>query len=257
MTESNVNPQHKRFNGAVWYEKAQGDVLTLVGAGGIGSWLSLYLYSSGAEIFLYDSDLFETHNSSGQLFFHKDVTKPKPEAVKNLCKAVRTSESSFRNINEHFKEDSMVCKRMFVGTDSFSSRKLCFERWKQVHGNDPEAIYIDGRLSFSKIQIFTVRGGTPEVEGYLNTVFNDDDFPEAECALKQNTAIAAKIGTFMWDKYVNHLTNLQAGEQIGNPNLVVADVSFYFEYDSTSGRGRKCKTYEDYGNVFDRPKLQD
>ena len=79
--------RHSRFKGAEWYSEDLENYRILVGgAGGIGSWLTYFLYKIGLNITIVDSDRVEEHNLGGQLLSGFDLGKYKTEAVANMLK---------------------------------------------------------------------------------------------------------------------------------------------------------------------------
>lgn len=66
--------------------------MTIVGCGALGSHLAECLARLGISKFkLIDDDIVSTHNIANQMFFAKDIKRPKVEAVKDLILAINPS----------------------------------------------------------------------------------------------------------------------------------------------------------------------
>lgn len=210
---------HNRFKGATWFNYPSKNVF-VGGAGGIGSWLTLFLSRATFNVLLADYDHFEAHNLSGQ-FFNKDlVGYSKAEAVRESVK--HFSYTTISTISLKIDSETVIDdKFVFSAFDNMEARKSLFECWKRVAENDPSAIFIDGRLEMEQLQIFCV---TPSrIKDYEKTLFEDSEIEEAACTMKQTSHVAAMIGSLMTGFFTNHISNLVIGEEI-------REVPFFFEF---------------------------
>lgn len=57
-----VDAKYTRFKGADWFSWLYRRPVLLGGAGGIGSWVSMFLSRLGCHIYIYDFDIFERIN---------------------------------------------------------------------------------------------------------------------------------------------------------------------------------------------------
>ena len=102
----------------------------VVGAGGLGCPLILYLaYSGVGNIGIVDDDKVELSNLSRQILFtKKDIGKYKTSVSKNIIKKINNKintkifnkKITFKNINKIAKNYQIICD----GTDNFKSRFL-------------------------------------------------------------------------------------------------------------------------------------
>lgn len=205
-TEARFN----RFKDVEWFPKQETTVL-IGGAGGIGSWLTLLLTRAGFFPAVYDFDVYETHNMAGQLCKASDNGKFKVEALAHTV-AEFCDGFQIYTLNEMYTDKSMTDKFVFAGFDNMAGRSVLFEKWKSKYGQDPTAIFIDGRLSLEQIQIFCVIGGTESVEKYKEHLFDDSEVAEASCTLKQTSHTAAIIAGYMTAFFTNHFSNVQSGD---------------------------------------------
>jgi len=146
-----IDVKKSRFRDASWFEKVDKFVVPIIvgGAGGIGSWLTLFLsrmLPPTSYIMLYDFDTVEEVNMAGQLFRTQDIGKLKVDAIKDIV----YSFSGYEKINvmpERYDKDSLKSPIMFSGFDNMKARKDMFENWLSEAEGYPESIFIDGRLN--------------------------------------------------------------------------------------------------------------
>lgn len=211
--------QFDRFKDAPWFPKVNETVM-IGGAGGIGSWLTLFLTRAGFVPFVYDFDTIEAHNLGGQLFRPSDIGSSKVRAIHNIISEF--TGQSITTINERITATSPAHHFMFSAFDNMQARKDLFEIWKRSIATCPVTpIFIDGRLEMEQLQIFCV---TPDkIDDYQAQLFDDAEVEDAPCTMKQTSHSAAMIATLMTAFFTNHMTNIYERE-------VVRDVPFYHEF---------------------------
>lgn len=217
-----VLERFSRFKDAPWFKFGDEEPENVIigGAGGIGSWLALFLERAGIKTFIYDDDTIESHNIGGQFFKHNDIGAKKVEALYyNIRDFADTNPGIFR---EKYTSQSLSNKFMFSAFDNMEARKIMFENWRRFNQNEPNAIFIDGRLEMEQLQIFCITNETASVyeENYL---LDDAQIADTMCTLKQTTHTAAMIASLMVGFFTNHLTNIYEEE-------LMRDVPFYYEY---------------------------
>ena len=80
-----VDEATSRFSGAIWYSAIQSKTITLAGVGGIGSYVGFLLARLKPDrLYLYDSDVVEQANMSGQLYGSNDLGQGKVYALHNM-----------------------------------------------------------------------------------------------------------------------------------------------------------------------------
>jgi hypothetical protein len=208
-----------RFKDAPWFPKEE--VTTIVGgAGGIGSWLSFLLARAGFNPVIYDYDVVEEHNVGGQLFSKQHIGMSKVSAIQSIIKDF--SDIDIMAFNEKFEETSMGHQFMFSAFDNMKARKDMFKVWQEVNENDPNAVFIDGRLLMEQLQIFCVTHETAE-EYIREHLFDDSEVETENCTMKQTSHSASMIASLMVGFFTNHYTNVVK-------QSVVRQVPFFHEY---------------------------
>ena len=205
-------PQQSRFSGAPWFNIAQDAHVVIGGAGGIGSWLSLFLARIGITIHVYDMDRFEEHNMGGQFVQESNMGINKADAIQDNLDAF--CPGGLVNTYGEYDNTSLSHKYMMAGFDIMKPRKIMFERWLEFgsfYGNkDVVPIFIDGRLLMEQIQIFCVTRKTAD-DYKKNHLFDDEEVDDEVCSLKQTSHSAAMIAGFMTSFFTNHLANISNG----------------------------------------------
>ena len=147
-----IREETSRFSGSVWFEKVQEKRLTLAGLGGIGSWAALLLSRLRPdEIIIYDDDMVEEANMSGQLYCGSDIGKSKVKAMTNMMH----NYSNFYRISafiERFEVTSEATDIMICGFDNMEAREVFYMKWSNRVRTLPReerkhCLFIDGRIN--------------------------------------------------------------------------------------------------------------
>lgn len=220
----------ERFKDAPWIIKRK-ETIFIGGAGGISSWLTLFLsrvnMNNRLNINVFDFDTIEHHNIGGQFYQINQAQQPKVKALATNINLFTGSE--IVALEEAYKKDSIVHHICFSGFDNMNARKIMFENWKKsLEYFDPEEentikpIFIDGRLTADNIQIFCV---TPKTMDKYSSehLFSDNEVQDAPCSFKQTSYLAAMIGSLMVNCFLNHVQNSY------NPEITFT-VPFMYEY---------------------------
>ena len=221
-----------RFSGTEWYNEIRKQRIILAGCGGIGSWTALQLARMSPEsIFLYDDDVVEMANMSGQLYGGEDIGIAKVDAIARTLHAYTTAQNIYA-LNQRFTPETEAGDIMICGFDNMKARKTFFHSWRKHLRNisndeKKRCLYLDGRLSIDTLQIFCLTGDddyniSRYAEDYL---FSDEDADATVCSMKQTTYLACMIGSFMVNLFTNHVANLL------DP-IIPYDLPFFTEYDS-------------------------
>lgn len=204
--------KHGRFKGVDWYPR--GDVYTLVGgAGGIGSWLTFLLARAGFKPIVFDFDVLEEHNMSGQLYSKHMIGMQKVDAIKKIVDDFCSMEITV--FNEAVTEETFTNQIVFSAFDNMKARQVLFSKWRDQYQGDPNAIFIDGRLTAEQMQIFCVVGSKDEhILTYQNNyLFDDSEVDDAPCTVRQTSGSAAMIASHMNGFLTNHMSNVYDGSE--------------------------------------------
>jgi len=205
---ADVPIQYSRFKGADWFTIAREQEVILAGLGGIGSWTNIFLSRLGLkELILFDSDVFESHNMSGQAVTRDDVGKNKAAAAADKALAYSNYETAVFNRFYRKEDNPITTKVMICGFDNMKARKEYYEMWKQdINADCPQDyLFIDGRLTAELFQVFVIKGNDKyaQEEYEINWLFGDDIADETDCTFKQTTHLAAMIASFIVNHFVN------------------------------------------------------
>lgn len=227
-----VDESTSRFSSAIWYEEIQKKVITLAGVGGIGSYIGFLLARMKPySIFIYDPDVVESANMSGQLYGRDDIGRSKVSALSRMIYDY-TECGSIYAIPERFDENKQASDIMICGFDNMEARKTFFNKWVEHVNQKPESergncLYIDGRLAAEEFQVLCIKGDdTYNINRYSNEfLFSDIEADETICSYKQTTFMANMIASFMVNLFVNFVANQC------NP-LIERDLPFYTTYSA-------------------------
>jgi|GEM_PF-5067373 len=121
---------------------------TVVGVGGIGSWVAMKLAMMGVDtLYLYDYDRVDEHNRNRSVFRTDDVGKPKVERFAEFCRElnedvrVLPSNVKVQSIQELPKDSDVL----FSAVDNAETRVL-LEKWASI---DSSRLIIDAGTSRS------------------------------------------------------------------------------------------------------------
>lgn len=227
-----VDEATSRFSGAIWYSAIQSKTITLAGVGGIGSYVGFLLARlKPAGLYLYDPDIVEQANMSGQLYGSGDLGQAK---VISLHRMLQVYANYYNSVayQERFTAESEATDIMICGFDNMEARKLFFDKWFEHVGNKPEGerskcLFIDGRLAAEEFQVFAIQGNDERaiVEYKNRWLFSDAAADETICSYKQTTFMANMIASVMVNLFVNFVANEC------NP-IIDRDVPFMTQYSA-------------------------
>lgn len=209
-----VDEATSRFSSAIWYENIQKKTIILAGVGGIGSYVGFLLARmKPASMFIYDNDIVETVNMSGQLYGQSDLGRSKVSALAEMIRNYAGYSSVFA-ISERFTDESEASDIMICGFDNMEARKLFFNKWLSHVQSKPEedrgdCLFIDGRLAAEEFQILCIKGDDEyNINRYSNEfLFSDAEADETICSYKQTTFCANMIASYMVNLFVNFCAN--------------------------------------------------
>ena len=227
-----INESTSRFSSAIWYEAIQKKTIILAGVGGIGSYVGFLLARmKPASLFVYDPDIVETANMSGQLYSREDVGNYKVSALSVMISKYCDYNSIFA-ISEEFDESNDASDIMICGFDNMVARKVFFNKWLDHVRSKSEAerancLYIDGRLAAEEFQVLCIRGDDEfNIRRYKREfLFSDTEADVTVCSYKQTTFMANMIASVIVNLFVNFVANQCEP-------LIDRDLPFYTTYSA-------------------------
>lgn len=230
MISLSSNTYHTRFQGAPWYRENPAP-LTLIGLGGIGSWVSLFLSRIGHPMSCYDMDFVDDTNMAGQLYQVKDIGLSKVAASRNIA-GIFSDHRQMIDMGK-FSYGNRVGPITICAVDDMVARKNAVGTWYHAHSinlpNGP-CIFIDGRMSVESFQVFAITT-TEQYDEYLTDhMFDNKDVPDASCSFKATSHVGAHIGAVITEVLNNYLTNYYTGEDIREvPFMTQIDTPFMLQ----------------------------
>lgn len=227
-----VDEATSRFSSAIWYNEIQQKTIILAGIGGIGSYVAFLLSRmKPRDIYIYDPDVVETANMSGQLYSIEDVGINKVGAVSRMI-AKYSNYSHIWAINSRYDETCDATDIMICGFDNMAARKTFFNKWllhvSTLEDSDKaNCLFLDGRLAAEEFQVLCIKGDDEyNINRYQQEfLFSDTEADRTVCSYKQTTFMANMIASVMVNLFVNYVANLCAP-------LIDRDLPFYTAYNA-------------------------
>lgn len=209
-----VDEATSRFSSAIWYDNIKKKTVTLAGVGGIGSYVGFLLARmKPAFMFIYDDDIVEAVNMSGQLYGQSDLGRPKVSALAGMIRNYAGYGNVFA-MTERFTDESEASDIMICGFDNMAARRLFFNKWVNHVQSKPEeerknCLFIDGRLAAEEFQVLCIKGDDEyNINRYNDEfLFSDAEADETICSYKQTTFCANMIASYMVNLFVNFCAN--------------------------------------------------
>lgn len=209
-----VDEATSRFSSAIWYDNIKKKTVTLAGIGGIGSYVGFLLARmKPAFMFIYDDDIVEAVNMSGQLYGQSDLGRPKVSALARMIRNYAGYGNVFA-MAERFTDESEASDIMICGFDNMAARRLFFNKWVNHVQSKPEeerknCLFIDGRLAAEEFQVLCIKGDDEyNINRYNDEfLFSDAEADETICSYKQTTFCANMIASYMVNLFVNFCAN--------------------------------------------------
>jgi len=115
--------------------------VSIIGAGGVGSWVALGLSKTGFEkIEVWDADIIEDHNIPNQIFLVSGLNK-----TEELAKTV----PSVTAISKYWEGETINSDIIVIGVDNMDTRKKIVETQRA-------SLIVDGRIGGELIRVLSV-----------------------------------------------------------------------------------------------------
>jgi molybdopterin/thiamine biosynthesis adenylyltransferase len=160
--------------------------VTVIGAGGIGSWVTFALAKMGfSNITAYDHDSVDIVNVGNQLYGFNDVGLPKVSALALICENVGSRIlpiSRKYTIADAKKQKGIV----IMAVDSMAVREM-------IENHVPSTCFlIDGRMGAEKILLYTAYSFDTRAS-YRKTLYSDENAEQVPCTAKATSYCALTI----------------------------------------------------------------
>lgn len=177
-----------------------GDVpfpITIIGCGGIGSWVTLALAKMGCpDISVVDFDVVEAHNLPTQFFTPQDLYGHKSRKLADNVER-------FTGIRpKHFAamvpQEEVPLKGLVIsGVDSMAMRQ---EIWEKIRQEPETEWYIDGRMGATILELYTVKmDSKSDIQYYESTLGSDFEAYPLPCTAQAIAftvfGLAAEVGS--------------------------------------------------------------
>ena len=174
--------------------------IAVVGAGGIGSWLGLFLTKMGFSIIdFYDGDTVEIHNADNQLYGEAYVGLKKVEALKRAClsfgspKPIKASATMLESLNA----TSATTAIYVVAVDNIIVRKQLWDSVK-MRGRGH---WIDPRMGGDGWSLYTVNmADFRDQQWYEKTLHTAEQSAELPCGQRGLICIPAMLAAVAADQ---------------------------------------------------------
>lgn len=209
-----ISEETSRFSSAIWYDKIREQGIILAGAGGIGSYVGFLLSRMHPlRITIYDDDVVEEGNLSGQLYAENHIGRQKVSALIDIM-AGFSRYYGYNGLSRRFTAGSPANNIMICGFDNMASRRVFYQAWKAHVMGLPEeerknCLYIDGRLAAEEFQVLCIQGNNVlHMEKFEREwLFSDEEAEATQCSYKQTSFCANMIASVMVNLFVNFIAN--------------------------------------------------
>lgn len=212
----------QRFASIIWANHAENYSVAVVGAGGIGSWLTLFLSRIGYKLYVFDFDDVDDSNIGGQFYPHQFVGRKKIVALRNVIDLFTGNRMWAYDKKATISDIVDTSYNILVScVDKMSQRKMLFDGFKR---NNTIRLFIDGRMNAEQFTVYFVT--RDRMDDYEKTLYDDDEVPDEACTNKATTHFGAGIA-YTITKGVNNFVACEHDEPRDIP-FMVADEGYLF-----------------------------
>lgn len=183
----------------------------VVGAGGIGSWVTLLLAKMGLrKITVYDTDKVAPHNLSTTCYEPGHVGLLKVGALQDV---VKNSTGTTISIHaSHYKGGKLSADILISAVDSTKAREVLVTAARTYK----IPFFVDGRIGGENIRVYALRPGDPkEYDDYISSLPKPGFESELPCTGQQVIDVGLTTASFMVRAVRQYL-----GERLYNPEII-------------------------------------
>lgn len=196
---------HHRFSDSLFYKASKNQLVSIIGQGGIGSWVSLFIGRIGVTLNIWDYDTIEEHNIGGQFFSKKNIGLSKIDSIQELL--IDFADNKNVILNKGFTPLSELTPVTICCPDNMETRKIAYEKWKELKSG----IFIDARMTLTQFEVYTVLPDEDDYKAYENTLFPDSEAAELPCNEKSTSDVAAMCAATISNIIKNYWVNAYLG----------------------------------------------
>lgn len=155
---------------------------TIIGVGGIGSWLALALGKMGLPNFrIFDADIVEAPNIPTQAYRLEDEGKSKVQATNEIVTAF--AGSIVTAIPEHFVGQERLRGIVVCAVDKMDTR---IDIWKKsIRFNPMIELYVEARMGAEELRVYSLKPTDPDlVRRYEENLYPSSEAFHAPCTEK-------------------------------------------------------------------------
>lgn len=219
MTEQKINELelednfNRRFINAPWTKTDK--IVSVVGLGNTGSWLTFCLAKSGLKVYALDPDTVDIVNIGTQLYGMEHLDTHKAAALFDICNDFLKGHSKCiskvgledeNNYNFSIYSTEILCCMV----DSMSARKLIFDRFLKSSCE----LFIDPRTGPDNCIIRTVKKEPKSIETYKKSLYSDEEASNFNCGFTATPAVGLGVASLITGIITNHLSNVVENEDI-------------------------------------------
>tara|TARA_R100000049_G_C1955480_1_gene109211 strand:+ start:3726 stop:4454 length:729 start_codon:yes stop_codon:yes gene_type:complete len=176
-------------------DQRQLNLITVVGAGGIGSAVIQLLAVMGFKrIHIYDPDNMDHHNLSTTLYPASQVGSPKVLAASALARqynpAITTVASRYK-----FDSNQEMTPKIIVCIDNMEDRLAIYDRWR-MENKDSKGYFIDGRMDALAFEVVTMTKRDAPIDYYEHWT-SSANIEDAPCTMKHTIFTANLVAGMM------------------------------------------------------------
>lgn len=212
----NLNKHLEYFNPSTYK-----GIIHVVGVGAVGSTVCELLTRLGFEmLIIHDFDVVNPHNIANQMFRHKDINKPKVEAVAEMCKEINPEIEVYCNASG-WEAGQVMSGIIILAVDNIDVRKAIVQQHMMSNQVD---LIMDFRMRLEDAQHYAANWKN---EAHKQKLMESMNFTEAEAkeatpvnACGSTLAIAPTIRTVVSMGVANLINFLKDNEKLATTVLV-------------------------------------
>jgi len=187
---------------------------TIIGVGGIGSWLALALGKMGLPSFrIYDADIVEAPNIPTQAFRLEDEGKGKVQAMQEIL--IAFTGCSITAIPEHFAGQERLKGIVICAVDKMDTRIDIWQKF--VRFNPMISLYVEARMGAEELRVYSLKPTDPDlVHRYEGNLYPSSEAFQAPCTEKSIAYTVFTSAGIISREVKAHLT----GEPVAFENIL-------------------------------------